>query len=423
MTPLEYLFGLELHGIKLGLGNITHLLKLAGDPQVSFPSVHVAGTNGKGSVVAFLDAIFRAAGYRTGRFTSPHLLDVGERFLVDGSPIPPHELDGQIEYFRSLAKSMDHSPTFFELNTAIAFRWFAERTVDVGIIEVGMGGRFDSTNVITPSATAITTIALEHTKYLGDTLEKIAFEKAGTIKQGVPVICGRIDDAPMSVIAGRAAEVSTPLLRVGRDFTFSLDGGPFVQRLSYRGPRFVLEAAPLALHGRHQGPNAAVAVALAETLRDQFPKLTEGAVIAGIGTVRWPCRLEVVMEQPRVIIDVAHNPAGVKALAKSMETPCVVVLAVANDKDAGAIVEELRPIARRLIFTEFSGSARAMPVDALVHAAAGMPIETAPSIPDAIERAMVIAGTDPVLIAGSFFTAAEARHWLMERHGVHPPEF
>ncbi|MEK7794831.1 MAG: folylpolyglutamate synthase/dihydrofolate synthase family protein, partial [Candidatus Hydrogenedentota bacterium] len=413
----------ELHGIKLGLGNITHLLRLAGDPQREFPTVHVAGTNGKGSVVAVLDAIFRAAGYRTGRFTSPHLLDVRERFLADGKPIPPDKLDRQIIFFQSLAKTMGHSPTFFELNTAIAFRWFAERSVDVGIIEVGMGGRFDSTNVIAPLAAAITTIALEHTKYLGDTLEKIAFEKAGIIKQGVPVICGSIDDGPMNVIARRAKEVSAPLLRVGRDFAFSLGGGPFAQRFSYRGARLSLESVPLALHGRHQGSNAAVAVALAGSLRDQFPKLTQEAVIAGLCTARWPCRLEVVMEWPRVIIDVAHNPAGVKALAESVAAQCVIVLALANDKDAGAILEELRPIVRRLVVTEFSGSGRAMPVEALARAAAGLPVETARTIPDAIERALSIAGADPVLIAGSFFTAAEARRWLMERHGARPPEF
>jgi dihydrofolate synthase/folylpolyglutamate synthase len=286
-----------------------------------------------------------------------------------------------------------------------------------------MGGRFDSTNVIAPLATAITTIALEHTKYLGDTLEKIAFEKAGIIKQGVPVICGSIDDGPMSVITRRAEEVSALLLRVGRDFTFSLEGGPFAQRFSYRGAGLSLESVPLALHGRHQGPNAAVAVALAESLRDRFPNLTREAVVAGLCAARWPCRLEVVMERPRVIIDVAHNPAGVRALTESVEAPCVVVLAVANDKDAAAIMEELRPIARRLIVTEFSGSGRAMPAAELARAGAGLPVEIAPTIPDAIERALPIAGADPVLIAGSFFTAAEARRWLMERHGVRPPEF
>jgi dihydrofolate synthase/folylpolyglutamate synthase len=168
LTPVEYLYSLELHGIKLGLDNITKLLAAAGDPHRAYPTLHVAGTNGKGSVVAMLDAIFRAAGYRTGRFTSPHLISVRERFLVNCEPISDASLDCHIEFFREIGESGAVSPTFFELCTAVAFREFAQRNVDIGIIEVGMGGRFDSTNVVSPVVSVITNIALEHTKYQGD---------------------------------------------------------------------------------------------------------------------------------------------------------------------------------------------------------------------------------------------------------------
>ncbi|MDX9971847.1 MAG: Mur ligase family protein, partial [FCB group bacterium] len=174
MNAREYLFSLERHGIKLGLENITHLLEAANRPERAYPTIHVAGTNGKGSVVAMLDSILRAAGLRTGRFTSPHLIHLNERVLIDRQPIDDEELDDHLAVFRAVAEKMPFSPTFFEVITAAAFRAFAHRNVDVALIEVGMGGRFDSTNVITPLVSAVTSIALEHTRYLGNTLEEIA---------------------------------------------------------------------------------------------------------------------------------------------------------------------------------------------------------------------------------------------------------
>lgn len=424
MTPVEYLYSLELHGIKLGLDNIGYLLSEAGGPQRAYPTVHVGGTNGKGSVVAMLDAMLRAAGYHTGRFTSPHLCSVTERFLIDGEAIGAEALDGHIEFFRSIAEGMEQCPTFFELNTAIAFRQFAERNVDIALIEVGMGGRFDSTNVIVPEVTGITNIALEHTKYLGDTLEAIAFEKAGILKPGVPAGVGETAPGPLGVIVARAQEVGSPLSLLGRDFRYCVKGRAFSQTFDYTSGNMRIEGCPLALPGRYQGMNAAVAVRLAEQLQRRFSALTDEAILKGLKTARWPCRLETVLESPRVILDVAHNAAGAEELARALDTPCVLVLAIANDKDAGRIIEILSAKASTLILTAFTGS-RALSVDDLCARAGSLPYERRETPAEALELAMRLATEQgvPLVIAGSMFMAGEARTILIEHYGAPPLEF
>jgi dihydrofolate synthase/folylpolyglutamate synthase len=423
LTPIEYLFSLELHGIKLGLDNIRSLLNESGNPQKSYPTIHVAGSNGKGSVVALLDAIFRAAGYRTGRFTSPHLIDLRERFLVTGALIAPEDLDEHIEYYRKLAEKTGLLPTFFELNTAIAFRHFEANRVDVALIEVGLGGRFDSTNVIDPVATAITNIALEHTAFLGDTLEAIAFEKAGIIKPGRPVVIGETVEAPLSVIRDRAESLAAPAQVLGRDFTYALTGDPWEQAVSYEGSLFTLKDSPLALNGQVQGKNAAVALAVSERCVTDFPRVTQSAAIEGLANVAWPCRLERVLENPPVIIDVAHNRAGMLELAQSLEGPCAVVLAVASDKEASGMIDALRDLAAPLILTSFSGK-RSLGVDALGRAAHGVPYEQAATLPEAIRLGLKRASaTRPLLITGSLFAAGEAREFLIREHNALPLRF
>lgn len=423
MTPLEYLFGLELHGIKLGLDNIRHLLEKSGNPQNRFPTIHVAGSNGKGSVVAILDAIFQAAGYRTGRFTSPHLIDLRERFLAGGELISPGALDEHIEYYRDIADGLESPPTFFELNTAIAFRHFEQCRVDVALIEVGLGGRFDSTNVIDPVATAVTNIALEHTAYLGDTLEAIAFEKAGIIKPHRPVAIGERAAAPLSVIRERARILEAPALVLGEDFTYSLKGDPWNQSMSYHGPGLNLDDAPLALNGKVQGKNAAVALALAELCVKDFPRMTQAAAIQGLANAAWPCRLERVLEDPAVIIDVAHNRAGMIELAASLPGPCVVVLAVASDKEAAGMIEAIQGLADPLILTEFSGT-RSLSVDALCRAAKNVSHEPAANLSDAIDLGLERASASrPLLITGSLFAAGEARDLLIRKHNAPPLQF
>ncbi len=424
MTPVDYLYSLELHGIKLGLENIRHLLSEGGDPHRAYPTVHVGGTNGKGSVVAMLDAMLRAAGYRTGRFTSPHLCSVRERFLIEGRRIHAEALDGHIEFFRAIAGRRGLRPTFFELGTAIAFRHFAEESVHVALIEVGMGGRFDSTNVIAPEAIGIANIALEHTKYLGDTLEAIAFEKAGILKQGVPAVTGETAAGPLGVIAARAKEVGCPLSVLDQDYRYTLERSPTASLFTYTSKDVALQECPLALPGEYQGMNAAIAVRMAEYLRVPFPRLTEACIVKGLGEAKWPCRLETVLESPKVIIDVAHNAAGAKELARALDVPGVLVLAIANDKDAGRIIEILSPKATTLILTSFAG-ARALSVADLCSRAGSAPHERCETLDEAVDLGMQFAQEQgvPLVIAGSMFTAGEARTILVERYGAPPLEF
>lgn len=421
MTPRDYLAGLEFHGIKLGLDNIRALAGAAGGPHLRYPTLHVAGTNGKGSAAAFAASVLGAAGYRVGRFTSPHLLDVSERFLIGGDPISDDDLNRHIEFFRAASHGLPGPPTYFEMCTAIAFRHFAEAAVDVAVIEVGMGGRFDSTNIVVPEVCAITNIALDHMKYLGDTLEAIAFEKAGIVKPGVPVITGEQTPGPFGIIERTARERTAPLLLQGRDFTCAAGGDALRPTLTYRGPRFAFADAPLGLAGMHQVENAAIAVAMIEAFSMRHP-VSEDAVVRGLAGARWPCRLERVLDDPPVYIDAAHNPAGIQRLVESMP-PCSVVFAASSDKDVEEMLRGLQPIARTLVLTEFGGT-RALPVAQLERAAAGIPFQSRASLEDAFALAIQSASPQlPLLVAGSIFTAAQARRILVRDYGATPLRF
>ena len=419
----DYLAGLILHGVKLGLQNVRLLLDAAGAPQNAAPCLHIAGTNGKGSTAAFLDAMLRAAGYRVGRFTSPHLMDITERFQINGEPVAEAELRENIEYFQAVAETMPQPPTFFELNAAVAFRWFAQRGVDAAIMETGMGGRYDATNVVdAPLACAITNIDYDHMQYLGDTLAKIAYEKAGILKPGVPCVVGETQEEPLRVIQDCATQIEAPLLVAGRDYRFSCDGTPWDQRMDFETRGMRLDAAQIGLAGRHQCANAAVATAMAAQMRPHFARLDENAILRGLRDTRWPCRLERVLDDPPVLIDVAHNPAGAATLAAVLSR-AVVVFAVASDKDAGAMLDLLGPMAHPLILTAFTGG-RSMAVAKLEDAAGGRPHETAPSLEEAIARGMALADANtPMLIAGSVYAAGEARRILMEHYGAPAPSF
>lgn len=418
----DYLLGLTLHGVKLGLQNIRYLLDAAGNPQDQYPIVHVGGTNGKGSVLAMLMAMFQAAGYKTGRFTSPHLIDLSERFQVDGRSIPEAELQENIQFFRDIAEGMEPQPTFFEMNTAIAFRWLAQRKVEVGLIEVGMGGRLDSTNVASPIATAITNIDYDHMEFLGDTLEAIAFEKAGILKPGVPTVLGETRPGPREVLLDKAREMGCKVMRSGASFSHELDGDLWHPTLHYRSDTLEFRNAPLALAGRYQGENAAIAVALAGLCHAHFPLMNPKAIRDGLARASWPGRMERVLESPPVIIDVAHNLAGALHLSGAV-TSAVVILAVSGDKDATGMVNALAPCADPLILTEFTGK-RAMPLNELCAAARHHPHQTAPNLTDAIAHGISLASADrPLLITGSIYMAGEARRILIEHYGASPLRF
>jgi dihydrofolate synthase/folylpolyglutamate synthase len=422
MTARSYLRKLELHGVKLGLDTITQLLDAAGKPHHHYPAVHIAGTNGKGSVAAMVDAILGAAGYRVGRFTSPHLIDLRERFKCGDKLISDEELDSQIARFRGIAEGIDVTPTYFELVTAVALAWFAEMEVDLAIVEVGMGGRFDSTNVVQPMACAITSIGLDHTRYLGETVEAIAFEKAGIIKPAVPVITTEGKAACYSVIAERAEELGSAVQLIGRDFQGSVSGDPFNLEFSFESVACAFGPTRLGLNGSYQGENAAAAVALALEVSKSFSPLDDGAIIQGLAQAHWPCRLEEVLRDPRVIIDVAHNPAGAQLLSEQLP-PCAIILAVSSDKDAVAMVEALSPITAHLILAEFEG-ARAASVGGLSRAIAPRPHECCGSLAAAIARGVGLAEEGrPLLITGSIFAAGQARDILAAQYGAAPLRF
>ncbi len=418
----DYLFSLTMHGVKLGLDNIRHLLACSGNPQVGFPAVHVAGTNGKGSVVAMLDAMMQAAGYHTGRFTSPHLIDLAERFLLDGRPVAEDKLLESIACYKQIADGMPHYPTFFEMNTAMAFRIFRQARVDLGLMEVGMGGRLDSTNVVEPLSTAVTNIGLEHTRFLGDTLELIAGEKGGIFKPNVPAVIGETQPGPLSVLRRLAQDKGCPTHILGENFNFKTTGPVWCQRFSYESDAWKLDDISLGLAGRYQGENAAVAVALAETLQPYYPRLNQETVETGLAQAAWPCRMERVLESPPVIIDVAHNVPGIHRLREAFDC-CITLMAISSDKAADQMIAEVQPFTDTLILSTFDGK-RSLGLDEIVAQAGLYPHIAVPTLPEAIALGLEKASADrPLLITGSVYTAGEARKILIEDYGAAPMRF
>jgi len=310
-ATVQFLYGLQQHGIKLGLETIRALLTRVGEPHRCYPVLHIGGTNGKGSTAAMTAAILQAAGYRVGLYTSPHLIDFRERIRVNGVMIPEETVGRLVETLRGAA-APDLAPTFFEFTTALAFQYFADCQVDVAVLEVGLGGRFDATNVVEPLACAITTIGLDHEAYLGSTLEAIAFEKAGIVKPAVPVVLGRIESSTRRGIEQRASEVKAPVYCLEREFQCD---GPSTADCRYVGRSSHYDHLSCPLQGRFQLDNIACALALIELARERGLTVSETAVRSGLQHVAWEGRLETVAELPTVMVDGAHNPAAAAVLA------------------------------------------------------------------------------------------------------------
>lgn len=425
MTPSEcrdYLGRLQHFGIKLGLENVTTLCAALGNPQNQFLSIHVAGTNGKGSVSAMLAGIMRAHGLRTGLYTSPHLARVEERIRVDGKMIAPQRfrellarLKGVIDGLMAEGRLVYH-PTYFEVLTALAFLEFAEREVDIAVLEVGLGGRFDATNVVRPLVSVITTIAKDHEEHLGATLEKIAFEKAGIFKRGVPAVCGVASGPALGEIRRIAAERDAPLTEVfgeGRALETARvrDGYRFV----YTGERGRYSFSP-GLAGRHQGANAAVAIATTEVLSRVWKPLDKKKVLEAIRETRWEGRLETVRRRPLVLLDGAHNPEGAEALAAHLEDvvrrPVVLVFAAMRDKDLGAMTRLLFPRASTVFLTRVPYKRSASPEELLAAAPPSFkgPVFLEPDTRKAVELALPLSGGRvPIVIAGSLFLIGEIK--------------
>ena len=308
---VQFLYGLQQHGIKLGLETIRALLTRVGMPKRRYPVLHIGGTNGKGSTAAMVASILQAAGHRVGLYTSPHLIDFRERIRVDGVMVPEERVMVLVEALQAAA-APDLAPTFFEFTTALAFTYFAECRVDVAVLEVGLGGRFDATNVVNPLVTAITTIGLDHETYLGSTLESIAFEKAGIIKPAVPLVIGRLDVPARQVIEERALTEAAPVFALGREFRCE---GPSPSDCRYIGMVAQYDHLSCPLRGRFQLDNVACALALIELAGERGLVVSEEAVRTGLQQVAWEGRLEIIGEAPTVLIDGAHNPAAAVVLA------------------------------------------------------------------------------------------------------------
>ena len=285
-------------------------LRLCDDPQRRFPSVHIAGTNGKGSTAAMLHAILSAAGYQAGLFTSPHLIDFCERIRIGARWVSPREVVDTVTAIKSVIEPADIQLTPFEMMTVLAFCIFAQARVDIAIVEVGLGGRLDATNVLTPSVSVITSIGLDHQQYLGATLAEIAREKGGIIKPAVPVVLGKIDQESRDILSRKAREQGSAILSYGRDFTLEKDASG---RYCYAGKQSQYKDLQPSLNGQFQVHNTAVALASLEYLQDSFP-MTAVQIRAGLRSVYWPGRLDIVSTQPLVILDGAHNIQALHAL-------------------------------------------------------------------------------------------------------------
>ncbi|HUL39241.1 MAG TPA: folylpolyglutamate synthase/dihydrofolate synthase family protein [Methanomassiliicoccales archaeon] len=423
---MDWLLDLEIMGIKLGLSNIKELLDRLDGPQRQFRSVHVAGTNGKGSVSAMTASILRAHGHRTALYTSPHMVDFRERIVVDGTPISRKQLCSLVKEVKGHVEDMclarpEACPTFFEVTTALAFLHFAELGVEVAVVEVGMGGRLDATNVITPECAAITRIGLEHTRYLGDTLGKIAAEKAGIIKPGIPVVTAEQVPEALEVIQARASELGSPLRTVAEGVDFKLLGSS-LDGTKLRLLRKGIEVT-LPLIGSYQASNACLAYEVVECLRTRGIQVSDEAVKRGLEAVNWPGRMELMCRKPNVIFDATHTPQGAATVAEELRRLAkgriILVMGVLDDKDLDGVVAPFACISDIGIAVA-PLTKRAFPRQRVAEAMSRHigKVEEADSVMGGVKRAMELAGPeDTVVLTGSIYTLGEAKAWWDAHEG------
>ena len=410
---VDFLFSLEKFGIKLGLENTYSLMKRLGNPHLKFSSIHVAGTNGKGSCCAMLYSILRKAGYSCGIYTSPHLVDFRERIRIDKSLI---EKDYLTDFVSDLkGEILKKKYTFFEVITALAFSYFADRKIELGVVETGLGGRLDSTNILKPQVAIITNIGLEHTDRLGRTLEKIAREKGGIIKDNVPTVTSIEREKPFKVIESLCRQKKSELFSIFKDSKWE------IKESSIEGIKFNLRTGTdiysgirLNLAGEHQIRNAACAILAVENLAHQGLKVDKKAIFSGLSKVNWPGRLEVYSRNPLVILDVAHNPDGIINLVSALKNllpdkNIYFVFGVMEDKNYRKMLRIMSGIAKEIILTQpdYSRSAR---LDSLVDSARklGLRYSAVPGVREACQSALKKLKKDEVLcITGSHFTLGE----------------
>jgi len=440
-SSLAYLFGLQRFGIKLGLANITALLRHLGNPHAGLRAVHIAGSNGKGSTAAFLTSILRQAGYRVGLYTSPHLIDFAERIQVNGVPISKDRVVRLTDRIREVVGDMDKSGelwpdssisslpsdfdpkkatlTFFEFTTAMAFVHFREERVDLAVLETGMGGRLDATNVIDPLLALISPISLEHQQYLGKTLLQVAGEKAGIIKPGRPLFTTARQPRVVALLQEKCREVQAPFYAHGRDFR----GRKTAPRLmDFRGRHHRWKGFRLGLAGSHQVLNASLSLAAAEMLLEMGFLLKEEHLRNGLAETKWPGRLERVGGSPPILLDGAHNPGGTRVLKQALEEEfprrrLILVLGIMADKEIPKMMPNLVPLADLLILTR-PHMERAASLELLRKHVSPWekPTLEIADVGGAVEKAMGEAGReDLVVVTGSLYTVGEARAYLIRK--------
>jgi dihydrofolate synthase/folylpolyglutamate synthase len=418
---VAYLFGLQMYGIKFGLSKTSNLLKAFGNPHLRQKYIHIAGTNGKGSVAAMLEAILINSGLKVALYSSPHLVRFTERFRIDGKEIHP---DRVADLVRDLKRVVDPTqpPTFFEFITAMALIHFARENSDISIMEVGMGGRLDATNVIRPLVSTITNISLEHQSFLGSRLTDIAGEKAGIIKPGIDLITAATQPQVIKLFSETCKKKNTPFWRVGREIRYRRNG----VRLNYYGLGRIERDLELGLVGKHQVRNAALALGVVELLEKRGFTASSDHIREGLKKTRWPGRMQVVSQEPLIILDGAHNPDAMRILVNSMRDAfqwkhLILVLGVMGDKDIPKIMNRIGPIADHIIYTRPEYHRAAEP-QVLMKAAVplGKTGEIVPTIPEALSNAKARSGPgDVILVTGSLFTVGEAMACL-EPEAVQP---
>jgi dihydrofolate synthase/folylpolyglutamate synthase len=428
IDPLTWYEDTQILGSKPGLGTIRRLLELMGDPERSFTSIHVTGTNGKGSTAAITASIIESAGYRVGLFTSPHLSHFTESVRVNGEPIHLDAAISIIDRIRVAVDEMlasgDRHPTQFEILTALAFQYFADAAVDYAVVEVGMGGVLDATNVIEGKVFVITNVSLEHTQWLGDTVEKIAEAKAGIIKRGGVLVTAVTQPSVLRLLEDICRERECKMLAMGRDTILSNRAtSPLGQKFTIKTPNNTYPDLETPLLGSHQAINAACGVTAAEALTLYGAEISEEAVYQGLRDVRWPGRLEIVQNKPLVVLDGAKDLEAVKALVKAVEEnftyrKLTTVISISSDKNIQEMIACLAQITDKFIVTRHRVSHRSADTDTIAaqirHSEKPYEVMEKPS--EAIEAAINSSSEqDMVLITGSVFFAGEARElW-------HPP--
>ncbi len=418
---LAYLYGLEKFGMIFGLTQVERILEAIGNPHRELQVIHIGGTNGKGSTAAMMASVLQTEGYRVGLYTSPHLLRFNERIQINGREIEDERVTELTDWMRDRieAEGIEGPFTFFDFTPALAFLYFKQNLVDLAVVEVGLGGRLDSTNVVDPLLSIITNISKDHEEQLGRGILKIAQEKAGIIKKGRPLVTAASQPGVLRLFSNLCRQKGSPYFRVGKEFNYSWGGG---REFDYEGWHRKLWNVSLGLLGHHQVVNATTALGALEVLEELGYPVSIEAMIKGLREVRWPGRLELIHASPRVILDGAHNPAGAMVLEEALRKEfefrhLILLIGILKDKDIRAILRTLSPLAHQIILSRPSIE-RAAPAASLKAALGGQgeKAEVIENLEEAIEKGLSLTGEDDLLlITGSLYVVGEARAYFLRQ--------